>query len=126
MLALEGAKRPERSGAAERRAVALAEADWFRAMAWTADRDGGSKRELRAADACAAARIILRQAKRDAVVNGIANQSLGAALRSPNSWTHGSDMRVVTNPIQCIRTLRFILIPPAHVSHQEIDLKFCL
>ena len=55
----------EGDGILHRRSVALANALWFRALAWRALRDGAPKGELRAANARAAARIVLRQAKRD-------------------------------------------------------------
>ena len=58
----------ERGPAADRRAVALANALWFRALAWRALRDGAPKAELRATNARAAARIVLRQARREALV----------------------------------------------------------
>ncbi|MEE7450027.1 hypothetical protein MRF4_20670 [Methylobacterium radiotolerans] len=51
------------------RAVALANVRWFRDMAWRALRDGSPQGLLRAANARAAARIVLRQARRDALVN---------------------------------------------------------
>ena len=60
----------------DRRAVALANVRWFRAMAWRALRDGAPKAELRAANARAAARIALRQARRDALVNQLVNDAL--------------------------------------------------
>jgi hypothetical protein len=52
----------------ERRAIAITNANWFRALAWKALRDGGPKSELRASNARTAARIVLRQARRDARV----------------------------------------------------------
>ncbi|TXM92239.1 hypothetical protein [Methylobacterium sp. WL116] len=58
----------ERGPAADRRAVALANVLWFRALAWRALRDGAPKAELRAANARAAARIVLRQARRETLV----------------------------------------------------------
>lgn len=67
-------------GAMHRRKVALANIRWFRAMAWRALRDGGPKAELRAANARAAARILLRQAKREAVVGRMAREALAADL----------------------------------------------
>jgi hypothetical protein len=45
-------------------------------MAWRALRDGGPKGVLRAANARAAARIVLRQARRDALVNRLATDAL--------------------------------------------------
>ena len=71
------APEPTKRGAfAERRAVAIANANWFRAMARRALRDGAPRPELRAANARAAARIVLRQARRDALVNRLANEAL--------------------------------------------------
>ena len=54
------------SAFARRRAVALANTKWFRAMAWRAIHDGAPKSELRAANARAAAQIVIRKAKREA------------------------------------------------------------
>ncbi|KAA0122823.1 hypothetical protein CIW48_15370 [Methylobacterium sp. P1-11] len=51
------------------RTVAIANIRWFRTMAWRALRDGSPQGVLRAANARAAARIILHQAKRHALVN---------------------------------------------------------
>jgi hypothetical protein len=45
-------------------------------MAWRALRDGRPQGELRAANARAAARIVLRQARRDATVRRIAMRAL--------------------------------------------------
>lgn len=73
MLALDDAEIPARSNFMERRAIAVANANWFRAMAWRALRDGSPKGELRAANARAAARIVIRMAKRDALVNRMGN-----------------------------------------------------
>ena len=67
-------------GSIHRRAVALANIRWFRAMAWRAVRDGGPKAELRAANARAAARIVLRQAKREAMVGRVAREALATDL----------------------------------------------
>ncbi|TXM66512.1 hypothetical protein FV226_23365 [Methylobacterium sp. WL12] len=58
----------ERGPVTDRRAVAIANALWFRALAQRALRDGAPKAELRAANARAAARIVLRQARREALV----------------------------------------------------------
>lgn len=71
-------------GPLSRRAAALANVRWFRALAWRALRDGGPRAELRAANARAAARIVLRQAKRDALVACLARQ----ALESPGGPLH--------------------------------------
>ena len=58
----------ERGSVTDRRAVALDNALWFRALAWRALRDGAPKAELRAANARATARIVLRQVRREALV----------------------------------------------------------
>jgi hypothetical protein len=63
-------------GPMSRRAAALANIKWFRALAWRVLRDGGPQADLRAANARAAARIILRQAKRDALVKQMAWEAL--------------------------------------------------
>jgi hypothetical protein len=76
MLALDEATTPERGTFAERRALAIENANWFRAMAWRAVRDGSPRGDLRAANARAAARIVLRQARQDAIVSRMANQAL--------------------------------------------------
>ncbi|WCS25510.1 hypothetical protein LOK46_01320 [Methylobacterium sp. NMS14P] len=67
-------------GPLSRRAAALANVRWFRALAWRALRDGGPRAELRASNARAAARIVLRQAKREALVARLARQALDAAV----------------------------------------------
>jgi hypothetical protein len=59
-----------------RRVVALANIQWFRAMARWALRDGAPRAELRAANARAAARIVLRQARRDSLANRVATNAL--------------------------------------------------
>jgi len=63
-------------GPISRRAAALANAKWFRALAWRVLRSGGPQAELRAANARAAAWIILKQAKREAVVARMAREAL--------------------------------------------------
>ena len=63
-------------GPISRRAAALANAKWFRALAWRALRNGGPQAELRASNARAAARIILQQARREAVVARLARAAL--------------------------------------------------
>jgi len=65
-----------RGSVLDRRSIALANARWFRAMAWRALRDGAPKGELRAANARAAARIALGQARRDALVNRLVTDAL--------------------------------------------------
>ncbi|SDA14435.1 hypothetical protein SAMN02799622_01121 [Methylobacterium sp. UNC378MF] len=67
-------------GPLSRRAAALANVRWFRALAWRALRDGGPRAELRAANARAAARIVLRQAKREALVDRLTRQAVEASL----------------------------------------------
>jgi hypothetical protein len=67
-----------RGPALDRRAVALANVRWFRAMAWRALRDGRAQGELRAFNARTAARIVLRQAKRDALVSSLMTNALAA------------------------------------------------
>lgn len=57
-------------------AVALANIQWFRAMAWRALRDGSPQGLLRAANARAAARIVLRQARRNDLVNRLVTDAL--------------------------------------------------
>ena len=63
-------------GPISRRAAALANVKWFRALAWRVLRTGGPQAELRAANARAAARIILQQAKREAIVARMARAAL--------------------------------------------------
>ena len=54
---------------ASRRAIAIGNANLFRAMASRALRDGKPHGEMRARNARTAARIVLRQARRDALVH---------------------------------------------------------
>ena len=56
--------------------IAIANVRWFRSMASRALRDGGPQAALRAANARAAARIMLRQARRDAMVRQMAMLAL--------------------------------------------------
>ena len=72
----------ELTGAARRRAIAISNVKWFRAVAWKALRDGGPRAELRAANARAAARIVLKQARRDALVSRITTDALLGNLRA--------------------------------------------
>lgn len=65
-----------------RRMTAIANANWFRKLAWQALRDGAARPEHRAANARAAARIIIRQAKREALVNRMADDARQADLGS--------------------------------------------
>jgi hypothetical protein len=76
MLTLATERPTKRSGFAERRAIAVANANYFRALAWRALRDGAPNGPARAANARAAARIVLRQAKRDALVYRMATDAL--------------------------------------------------
>jgi len=69
----------ELTGEVRRRAIAVANANWFRAVACKALRDGGPKAELRAANARLAARIVLKHARRDALVNCITNAALAGS-----------------------------------------------
>jgi hypothetical protein len=66
----------QRGPATHRHAVAIANIRWFRAMAWRALRDGGPQGVLRAANARAAAHIVLRHARRDALVNRLVTDAL--------------------------------------------------
>lgn len=59
----------EYSTLAERCAVAIADAHWFRSMATRALRDGKPRAKVRAANARTAARIILMRAKEDAAMH---------------------------------------------------------
>lgn len=68
---------PSLDGAlSDRRSISMANVRWFRSMAWRALRDGGPQAQLRAANARAAARIVLRQAKRDVLVRRLAMEAL--------------------------------------------------
>ena len=60
----------------DRRAVALANVRWFRAMARRALLDGQPHGALRATHARAAAHIVLRQARREALVNRLVTDAL--------------------------------------------------
>lgn len=59
----------EYSTLAERCAMAIADAHWFRNMATRALRDGKPKAEIRASRARTAARIILMRAKQDVAMH---------------------------------------------------------
>ncbi|POR43107.1 hypothetical protein CRT23_09975 [Methylobacterium sp. V23] len=69
----------ELTGEARRRAIAIANANWFRAVACKALREGGPKAELRAANARLAARIVIRHARRHALVNRITTAALAGS-----------------------------------------------
>ncbi|MGE8130449.1 hypothetical protein ACQKQD_26070 [Methylobacterium sp. NPDC080182] len=80
-MAVLASKKPALiDGYAGRRATAVANAKWFHAMAWRALRDGAPKGELRAANARAASRIVIRQAKRDVLISRMAHEALAADL----------------------------------------------
>jgi hypothetical protein len=79
VLAPSGAE--ELTGAARRRGIAISNINWFRAVAWKALRDGGPKAELRAANARTAARIVLKQARRDALVTRMTTDALAGTVR---------------------------------------------
>lgn len=66
----------QRGAITHNRAIAVANIRWFRAMAWRALRDGGPQGVQRAANARAAARIVLRQARRDTLVNRLVTDAL--------------------------------------------------
>jgi hypothetical protein len=85
MSSLTVSDSPELTGLAKRRAIAIGNAHWFRAVAWRALRDGGPKAELRAANARAAARIVLRQARRDALVHRITTEALASDRKDERS-----------------------------------------
>jgi hypothetical protein len=68
-----------RGPALDRRALAVSNANWFRALAWRALRDGGPKAALRAANARAAARIILRKAREDTRIDALTAEILDLA-----------------------------------------------
>ncbi|MBP1182982.1 hypothetical protein [Methylobacterium sp. PvR107] len=69
-------------GPISRRAAALANVKWFRALASRALREGGPQAALRAANARAAARIIMRQAKREAIVARMTRAALEAQIQA--------------------------------------------
>jgi hypothetical protein len=81
MSSLTVSDSPELTGLAKRRAIAIGNAHWFRALAWKALRDGGPTSALRAANARTAARIVLRQARRDALVHRITTDALAYDLK---------------------------------------------
>jgi hypothetical protein len=78
MPALAVPKLIELTGFDRRRAVALANAKLFRALAWRALRDGNTNGALRAANARTAACIVIQQAKREALVNRMAMDALAS------------------------------------------------
>lgn len=80
MLAFTAPEPIESGSFVSRRAIAIANANLFRAMARRALRDGEPQAKLRAANARAAARIVLRQARRDAAVHRMTAAALVASL----------------------------------------------
>jgi hypothetical protein len=78
MLTLTAPEPSNQGRYAERRSIALANVNWFRRLAWRALRDGSPQGALRAAAARAAARIVIRQAKRDALISRMAREALGS------------------------------------------------
>jgi hypothetical protein len=68
----------EYSTLAERCAVAIADAHWFRNMATRALRDGKPRAKARAANARTAARIILMRAKQDAAMHRMIGEAATA------------------------------------------------
>lgn len=62
-------------GPLSRRTTAIANVHWFRKLAWRALRDGAPKGASRAANARAAARILIRQARREALVGHMAREA---------------------------------------------------
>ena len=76
MLTLTAPDPGNRGRYAERRAIAVANVNWFRKLAARALRDGSPQGVMRAAAARAAARIVIRQAKRDALISRMAHDAL--------------------------------------------------
>ena len=76
MLTLPAVESGNRGRYAERRSIAVANVNWFRKLAWRAPRDGKPQGTLRAAAARAAARIVIRQAKRDMLISRLAHEAL--------------------------------------------------
>ncbi|GJE39590.1 hypothetical protein [Methylobacterium persicinum] len=64
------------NGFAERRAIARANANWFRKLAIRALRDGWPGSAQRAANARKAARLVLAQARREAMVQRMIESSV--------------------------------------------------
>jgi hypothetical protein len=81
MSVLAPSETEELTGAARRRAIAISNINWFRAVAWKALRDGGPKAQLRATNARTAARIVLKQARRDALVSRMTTDALAGTVR---------------------------------------------
>ena len=76
MLTRTAPERGHRGRYAERRSIAVANVNWFRKLAARALRDRSPQGVLRAAAARAAARIVIRQAKRDALISRMAHDAL--------------------------------------------------
>jgi hypothetical protein len=66
---------------AERCAIAIADAHWFRNLATRALRDGKPKAKIRAANARTAARIVLTQARRDVLMHRMIDKGAVAGRR---------------------------------------------
>ena len=101
----------ELTGAERRRSIAIGNINWFRAIAWRALRDGGPKANLRAANARAAARIVLAQARRDAMVTRITTDAMSATT-SPVPLVQPSE--VLWDPKQSLRN--FEMDEPHYVA----------
>jgi hypothetical protein len=76
MLTLTAPEPSSQGHYAQRRSIAVANVHWFRKLAWRALRDGRPQGELRAAAARTAARIVIRQAKRDTLISRMAHEAL--------------------------------------------------
>lgn len=75
-------KRPVKNTTlAERCAIAIADAHWFRKLATRALRDGNPKAKIRAANARTAARIVLMQARRDVLMHRTIDKAAAAGRR---------------------------------------------
>jgi hypothetical protein len=85
MTVLISPQNEELSGAALRRAIAISNIKWFRAIAWKALSDRSPNSELRAANARAAAWILLKQARRDALVYCITTDAMSGIVRPPST-----------------------------------------
>ncbi len=90
MLALSAPEPIKRGAFTERRVTAIANANWFRALAWRALRDGQPRGPLRAANARAAARIVLQQARRDAQINTLVMEALAAGAHRRQARSDGT------------------------------------
>ncbi|GJD45143.1 hypothetical protein AFCDBAGC_3012 [Methylobacterium cerastii] len=70
----------EVGGPLSRRTTVIANVRWFRRLAWRALRDGAPSGQARAANARAAARILIRQARREALVDRMIRDAQTADL----------------------------------------------